>query len=125
MQKILSLTVTAVLIACSAFINPGKFDAQGITFSYPTDWKITGQEDLGAGYYVSCEKEGSNSSGLVTVTWVNQKSDLSQLTNQYKDALVKQFDKQGATANFGSMKDGMYAGKKCRQVEYTAKVMTI
>ena len=62
-----------VSFGCGTQKSDGNFSKEGVSFSYASDWNITEQEELeGGGYYLSVEKEGVNSSGLVTLTWFHE-----------------------------------------------------
>lgn len=51
----------------------GIFSRNGVSFSYASNWSVTEQESIeGGGYYLAVEKDGFTSSGLVTVTWINE-----------------------------------------------------
>ncbi|MDB5251998.1 MAG: hypothetical protein JWP27_1167 [Flaviaesturariibacter sp.] len=61
------------MLLLSAFIpaSAQSFSKGGVSFSFPSDWKVTEEEEVGKdGYYLSCEKEGSDASGLATLTWM-------------------------------------------------------
>jgi len=52
------------LLICS-FKAAETFSRSGISFNIPNDWTITELEKLDEeSYYLSCEKSGSNASGL-------------------------------------------------------------
>lgn len=65
-----------------------EFKKDGISLTSPKGWKITDQENLDdQGYYLSIEKEGLNSSGLISISWINGELDLKEWINMYKDEL--------------------------------------
>ncbi len=52
------------------------FSYQGISFEYPDDWKVEKEElqqDLA--YQINCEKKGSNSSEIISITWLNMEME--------------------------------------------------
>lgn len=67
------IVVFLVEIAGCANQKPREnFFKDGVSFTCPSNWSVTEQEDLdGVGYYLSVEKTGLNASGLLTITWIN------------------------------------------------------
>lgn len=93
MNLLKSISVFLVLfsISCAGQSSDIDFSKDGVSFKYPSDWSITDQEDLdGAGYYLSVEKEGFNSSGLLTITWVNVILNSSEYLKIIQDELETQ-----------------------------------
>ena len=98
-----------IILFCSfiSFLNAQKkFNKEGVSFNIPKDWSITEEEDWdGEGYYLSVEKDGLDSSGMVTMTWINGEIDLDEWleetktdfkTNLGKNSKLK-FDKEVST----------------------------
>ena len=78
-MKKLTLCFTAVLIfTLSAHHSVAQtFNKQAVSFTIPEGWTLTEEEDFdGKGYYLSIEKDGELSSGLVTISWLNDSADL-------------------------------------------------
>ncbi|MFW5804826.1 MAG: hypothetical protein ACOCWG_06310 [bacterium] len=70
--KIILETLLLVTCSCANNSSDGYFTKDGVSFTYPTDWSITEQENLGRNsYYLSVEKKGIYESGLVIITWIN------------------------------------------------------
>jgi hypothetical protein len=112
----LSLLFIAAIGLCS-FNASTVINKDGITFSLPEGWKITDEDDLeGKGYYLSCEKEGANSSGLFAVSWANATLDVRPTLEQYVESLKANLEKAAATPKFDPIKAGTYnkgRGLKC------------
>ena len=50
--------------------EPSKFNKQGVSFTVPAGWSVTEEEPIeGGGYYLAVEKNGFDSSGMLTITW--------------------------------------------------------
>ncbi len=77
-MRILFVAILFCIATFSCTESPEKkFSKNGISFTCPKGWIITEEEDYNnEGYYLSLEKEGITSSGLLTVTWINDSLDL-------------------------------------------------
>jgi hypothetical protein len=96
------------------------FNKAGISFTVPDEWKITEEEDLdGQGYYLACEKEGANSSGLVTISTINARNDLAETANQYAEALKKNFTAKNGNPKMSAAKAAVFNGIAAKSVDYT------
>lgn len=57
-----------------------RFESEFFSFNYPKDWKITDSEEIEKGiYYVSVEKVGFDSSGLITIVSFDELIDLDEM----------------------------------------------
>ncbi|WP_299335045.1 hypothetical protein [uncultured Psychroserpens sp.] len=57
-----------------------RFEGEFFSFNYPEDWEITDNEEIEKGvYYLSVEKTGFDSSGLMTIVSFNEMIDLDDL----------------------------------------------
>jgi hypothetical protein len=98
-MKISALCLSALLFL-SAFVSVSaqSFSREGVSFSFPSDWKVTEEENLGDGaYYLSCEKNGSDASGLLTVTWMKG-GEMKTVINTYLTNIKKDLTAKGASA---------------------------
>jgi len=60
--------------------DDSKVDRNSFAFKCPEDWKVTEEELLDEGvYYLSVEKNGFDSSGLMSITTFNYSLDLNEL----------------------------------------------
>ena len=67
-----------ITFSCKESIET-KFEKDGVSLTCPQGWKITDQENFDdEGYYLSIEKDGFDSSGLFSITWVNINLDLDE-----------------------------------------------
>jgi len=75
---ILIASIFLFITSCSES-KPAKFERDGVLITSPTGWEITDQESIDdQGYYLSIEKDGFDSSGIVTMTWINGEIDLGE-----------------------------------------------
>ena len=89
-KSIINVFLIVVASGCGSKAPGGNFLRDGVSFTYPSGWSITEQEDLdGAGYYLSVEKAGFDASGLITLTWINGVLDsrdyLEIIQEEYKN----------------------------------------
>ena len=66
-----------------------NFSYNGVSFSYLDNWEITDNSDIegGLGHNINIEKKGINSSGLITITWLNQELDDSEMMELMRDEI--------------------------------------
>lgn len=61
-------------------VAKGKYQGNGYTFNYPKNWNVTDDEAIDDGvHYIAVEKEGLDSSGLVTVISFDYTMDLDDM----------------------------------------------
>lgn len=118
MKKVFQVLIIPFLLS---FAPPyGEvFNKSGVYFKVPDGWKITDEEDFdGKGYYLSCEKNGANSSGLVTVSWVNDSTDLTSTAENYAAELKKNYILKTANPIMKPVKQTTFNGKKAMAIAY-------
>jgi len=104
-KSIIIVFLIVVASSCGNQEPGGNFLRNGVSFTYPSGWSITEQEDLdGVGYYLSVEKAGVDESGLLTLTWINGVLDsreyLEMIQEEYENQkLVKKLEFQSARDN--------------------------
>ena len=102
---IIIVFLIVVASSCGTQEPGGNFLRNGVSFTYPSGWSITEQEDLdGEGYYLSVEKAGFDASGLLTLTWINGVLDsreyLKMIQEEYENQkLLNDFEFQSARDN--------------------------
>jgi len=72
-----------------------NFEKNGVSLICPEGWAITDQEDFdGEGYYLAIEKDGVNSSGIATISWVNNfdiiNFNFEEHLNYFKETLLEE-----------------------------------
>ena len=78
------------LITFSAYgqSQEAQFEKFGVKFTCPEGWKITEEEKVEEkGYYLTVEKDGFDSSGLVTLTWIEDSLDLEEMIDLFQKEL--------------------------------------
>lgn len=107
---LLVLLPLSLLFSCSAPPSKeAKFEKSGVSFTCPAGWKITEEDSLdGDGYYLACEKDGLVSSGLFTLTWVNDTVELEEMMKIYQDELKNNVIFKNTNISFSASTDGKY-----------------
>ena len=90
-KSILIVFVIVITNSCGNQKPGGNFTRDGVSFTYPSGWSITEQEDLdGLGYYLAVEKAGFDASGLFALTWINGILD----EQEYLGTIQEEFQNQ-------------------------------
>ncbi len=85
--NILLFATLLLVTSCIPFGNkkedkgvPSTVERKDFAFSLPSDWKVTEEEMIDEGaFYMSVEKKGMDSSGLITITAFDYEVDLPAL----------------------------------------------
>lgn len=90
--------------SCGNHSDGGSFSKDGLSFTYPSGWSIIEQEDIdGEGYYLSVEKSGFNSSGILCMTWIYNIIDpyeyLEIIKDEYRSNKIFKNLKYSSTRN--------------------------
>lgn len=120
MKNLIPLFLLPFFIACGAPPSPeSKFEEQNVAFTCPTGWKITEQDSMDAeGYYLSCELDGLTSSGLLSMSWVNDSVDLDAMLELYQEELKNNEIFKKTNVDFEAITDGSFAGHAARISTY-------
>ena len=74
-----------------------SFQCDGVQLTCPLGWAITDNEDNGVGgYYVSVEKDGWDSSGLMSISWINENVDLDSWFIACREDFVSEYQMLGS-----------------------------
>jgi hypothetical protein len=102
------LILAAFLVSCNSSPE-SKFEKFGVSFTCPEGWKITDQENLNnKGYYLSIEKDGFGSSGLMTISWANDSIDLNQDLEIYQNSLKNNIIYKNSVLDFDQPFDTVF-----------------
>ena len=127
MKKKLSLIVLALICiissACSSKSSPKQFDQFGISFTYPANWKLNKVDDLGGGYYISLEKSGFSSSGLLVIVVMDEEWDLYEYMTIFQEELIEQPVFSGV--NFSDEYEAWYGEYEGIHTVYTVSVLNM
>lgn len=126
MRHRLSLAPLVLLAACSPGTAPEqKFALEGVSFTCPAGWKLdtAGLHDDPNSRFVSCEKQGFNSSGLVTLGWVRDSVDLDEALTIQQDGLRNNVIFKNSNLQFGPATDTTYHGHPAKVSPYTFSLL--
>lgn len=88
MQRIFLLILFSTLIFYSCEENPEyKFNESGVLLTSPKGWSVVDKEDFGSGYYLCIEKDGFDSSAVISFSWVNESLNVKDYIENYKEEL--------------------------------------
>ena len=91
MKKPILILLTLLFLFSCEETPESKFEKDGVFLLSPKGWNISDQEDFGSGYYLSIEKDGFDSSGIVVVMWFNDILDRTELINNFMAELSDQW----------------------------------
>jgi hypothetical protein len=103
-----------------------KFEMDGVSLISPKGWKITDEENLDdQGYYLSIEKDGLNSSGLVTLSWINTKLDLNEWINGHRDEMKNNVIYKNSNLIFGDEVNNTFNNINTTSLDFTMSVFGV
>jgi hypothetical protein len=121
--KIILISISLIIaFSCGSQKPGGSFLRDGVSFTYPSGWSITEQEDLdGAGYYLSIEKAGFDASGLLTLTWINGILD----SHEYLEIIQEEYENQRLLNDleFQSARDNNFNGIQSISCDFKFKTL--
>ena len=115
----------ALIFSCQASPET-KFERDGVAFTCPEGWKITEQETVeDIGYYLTIEKDGLTSSGLVIFTWLNTPVDLEDWLTGYQEEMKNQPVYKTAGITFEEAQPGEFAGFETTRSDYSVDLLGV
>jgi len=94
-----ALLVVTLHLSCSP--SPEySFQCDGVQLTCPLGWAVTDNEDNGFGYYLSVEKNGWDSSGIMSFSWVNESVDLRTWFALCCEGFVSEYQVLGMDGGF-------------------------
>lgn len=105
-------------------VPENRFESNVFSFNYPEDWNITDSEEIEGGiYYMSIEKNGIDSSGLMTIVSFEELIDLDEYIKMNIEQL--QNNPVVKNLNFDTTKDSDFNKIKSRSSNFDFKTMGI
>jgi len=123
---------TPLIIIASLFLfitscsesKPAKFERDGVLITSPTGWEIIDQESIDdQGYYLSIEKDGFDSSGIVTMTWINGEIDLGEWAYLFQEELMNNIIYRNSNIQFEEAVDDTYNDIDTSSIGFTASIL--
>ncbi|WP_405413280.1 hypothetical protein [Maribacter sp. Asnod1-A12] len=122
---ILMASLILFLFACSE-TQSSKFKDDGVSLTIPKGWQITDQENMNhQGYLLSIEKDGFDSSGLVTMTWINAEIDLNEWKTNYKEDFLNNIIYENSNLVFEDPTEDHYNNINCTSIKFNASLLGI
>gem|GEM_PF-1701188 len=100
-----------------------RVDMYGVAFDCPAGWKITDTSDMKKAAYITIEKDGFGSNGLVTVVLRDQVPQLSDFLEFNQNSLREQ--ENLANIEFGDSREAVYGKYKGIASSYSSKNMSL
>lgn len=125
MKRNLSFVLPCFLLCIACAPSPEvPVSRSGVSFICPAGWKITEEESYDdEGHYLSLEKAGFNSSGLFTITWVNDSIELSSWLEVFQEELRNNFIFKNSNLEFGEAGEGTFAGNPTLASKFTVSLL--
>lgn len=127
-MKYLFLTLFMVIFVSCGNYDPGPdqhFSDYGLTFDFAGDWSITEQEVFDGGFYLSCERKGMKSSGLVTISYIGFIMEEIDMISLIQNEMKSNPLYQSSDLIFVNQMDTLFNGYRCLQSDYEVGVMGI
>ena len=121
--RIILLFLISSLISCAE--SPKfAFEKNGVSFTSPSGWSIIGEENFeDEGYYLSIEKDGFDSSGIMTISWINDLLDLDEYIKIHIDELKSNIIYKNSNLIFEPILDNEFNRINTRSSSYEFKLL--
>ncbi|MBL4746842.1 MAG: hypothetical protein JKY08_10795 [Flavobacteriaceae bacterium] len=116
------LILLLIIFACNSCqeTQEDKFEKDGVSLTSPNGWKITDKENLSnQGYYLCIEKDGLNSSGLITLIWVNGEFELNEWINIHKEEMKNNIIYKNSNLVFGDIHENKFNNLNTSSLKFT------
>lgn len=125
MKPIYLLSFLVFFTSCGT-TPPTQYQKDGVSFTSPAGWKITSEIPMGSyGHYLTIEKKGFSSSGLMTLNWLNERQDLKEWIKELQDGLKENYIFKKANLSFEDVKTVSYGTYQALESKYTASVFGV
>jgi len=98
-------------------------DIYGVSFQYPSGWEVSKTEEFGAIKYISIEKKGLASSGLVTMSFTEEDYELDEYLQLFQESLLAQKNLKNMV--FQKANEACYGKYKGIVSSYTFETLSI
>lgn len=126
MKKIATLLAAATMaLATTSCFGPSpekQYQYRDyFSFTCPSGWRITGEDDYVYSHIISAEKAGSSSSGIVLITLMDAELDIHEM----KEMMQESLEEQGVFNDlvFADLAAGNYGKYRCERYGYTGSVL--
>lgn len=129
-MKILSIPILGVLsfflISCNHTSPSYTYSNSGLSFTCPQGWMVSDEEEFEGGtYYLSVEKQGFDSSGILTITMLDNYIDLVELSTIMEDELKANIIYEYSNLSVGEPYWDYFAGNEAYTVPFTSNILGV
>lgn len=115
-----------MLVSCNNNSPAYTYENSGLSVICPEGWYISEEENFEGGvFYLSVEKDGFDSSGIVTITRFDDYLDLEELSNIMEDELRSNLVYKHSNLSFKAPYWGSFAGYDAYIVPFSASILSI
>jgi len=123
---LLSFSILFFFISCKQESPASTFQKDGVSLKIPQGWKITDEDAFDDfGYYLAIEKDGFDSSGLMTITWVKDSLDLKTSVTAQQNEMRDISVYEKANLKFESIASGSFNGITTSDSNFTMSMMGV
>ena len=95
------------------------FIRDGISFSIAEGWKTSANDSIGENaYYFSAERIANQSTGLITITWINKIEDPMKMIEIHQKSMKSANIYRNPGIEFTSIENDIFAGLKVQRCNY-------
>ena len=95
----------------------------GLSFSIPEHWQIIANDSLGHGaYYFSAEKTGKNSTGLISIAWINRIESVQKTIETHQKNMAEANVYRNSGIEFSILTATRISGYKVEKCLFTSIV---
>ncbi|WDF45199.1 hypothetical protein PQ459_09840 [Chryseobacterium sp. KACC 21268] len=125
MRYFISLLLVTIFCSCSKEIKEKNYTDKDLEIDLPVGWTISDQEDFGTGKYFAIEKNGFNSSGVVTISFVESDRNLEEWIEMNMDELKSSFILKKADVKFGKIIQTKFQNMDALSSEYRLNLLGV
>ncbi|MGD1844741.1 MAG: hypothetical protein ACFB10_05045 [Salibacteraceae bacterium] len=118
------------VVFCGCFLSFTKKEAvvfrkDGVEITVPSKWKISKEAEHPEGYFVSFERKGFGSSGLVTLRWFNNQKDLKSMASNHREQLIGAYQRLKANPQMGLVSRGLFKEHPTQEFTYSMSLIGV
>lgn len=125
-MKRLFILLTVLLFSCNNKSPAYTYENSGLSFMCPEGWNISEEEEFeGGAFYLSVEKKGFDSSGIITITRFDDHIDLEELSIIMEEELSSNIIYEHSNLNIQDSYWGKFAGYDAYVVQFNSSILGV